>query len=81
VQSQPDDLVWASGYAVLQLHSSGAATASYYQVQFNGELAAATSQLLWTESIPGAPSTSSSGSAIGSNASVDEPASLAGAAD
>ncbi|HEY0035778.1 MAG TPA: metallophosphoesterase, partial [Longimicrobium sp.] len=53
VQSQPDDLVWASGYAVLELPSSGDATASYYQVRFNGDVSQATSQLLWTESIPG----------------------------
>jgi hypothetical protein len=52
VQSQPDDLVWASGYAVLELPSSGAATASYYQVQFNGNVSQATSQLLWKDTIP-----------------------------
>jgi hypothetical protein len=53
VQSTPDDLVWASGYAVLALPSSGPATATYYQVQFNGDVSQATSQLLWSESIPG----------------------------
>jgi len=53
VQSQPDDLVWASGYAVLQLPAGGAATATYYQVRFNGDVSEATSQLLWQESIPG----------------------------
>ena len=52
VQSQPDDLVWASGYTVLELGADGTGTASYYQVQFNGDVSAATSQLLWTEPIP-----------------------------
>lgn len=52
VQSQPDDLVWASGYAVLDLPATGDGTAWYYQVQFNGDVAAASSQLLWKESIP-----------------------------
>jgi calcineurin-like phosphoesterase family protein len=55
VQSQADDLVWASGYALLELPASGAATASYYQVQFNGDVSAATSQLLWQESISASP--------------------------
>jgi hypothetical protein len=54
VQSQPDDLVWASGYTVLELAPDGTGTASYYQVQFSGDVSAATSQLLWTESIPAA---------------------------
>ena len=54
VQSQPDDLVWASGYTVLELAADGTGTASYYQVKFNGDVSAATSQLLWTESIPAA---------------------------
>lgn len=58
VQSQADDLVWASGYALLELPASGAATASYYQVQFNGDVSAATSQLLWQESISALPSLS-----------------------
>ena len=52
VQSQADDLVWASGYTVLELAADGTGTASYYQVQFSGDVSAATSQLLWTESIP-----------------------------
>lgn len=51
VQSQPDDLVWASGYAVLELAADGSAQLLYYQVQFNGDVSAATSQLLWAESI------------------------------
>lgn len=59
VQSQPDDLVWASGYAVLELGVDGegrpAGTASYYQVRFGGDVATATSQLLWQEPLPAAP--------------------------
>jgi hypothetical protein len=53
VQSQADDLVWASGYAVLELPASGDATASYYQVLFNGDVSQSSSQLLWQETIPG----------------------------
>jgi hypothetical protein len=53
VQSQADDLVWASGYTVLELPASGDATASYYQVLFNGDVSQSSSQLLWQESIPG----------------------------
>ncbi|HEU0078623.1 MAG TPA: metallophosphoesterase, partial [Longimicrobiaceae bacterium] len=51
VQSQPDDLVWASGYTVLNLGTDGSANLQYYQVQFNGSVSAATSQLLWIEII------------------------------
>lgn len=52
VQSQADDLVWASGYAVLDLPGEGDATAWYYQVKFYGDVAAAQSELLWKDSIP-----------------------------
>lgn len=57
VQSQPDDLVWASGYTVLELAADGTGRASYYQVQFGGDVSAATSQLLWTEPLPILPQT------------------------
>lgn len=54
VQTQADDQVWASGYAVLDLPGAGDATAWYYQVKFYGDVAAAQSELLWKDSIPGA---------------------------
>lgn len=78
VQSQPDDLVWASGYALLDLPATGDATACYYQVQFNGDVSAATSQLLWKEPIPAASPAPNTGSGTGLSG---EPASRAGTAD
>jgi hypothetical protein len=57
VQSQPDDLVWASGYTVLKLGTDGSAKLMYYQVQV-ADSGSATSQLLWTENVmPPAPLT------------------------
>jgi hypothetical protein len=58
VQSQADDQVWASGYMTLDLADGGAATATYYQVMFRGDVSSATSQVLWTETIPAGPATS-----------------------
>lgn len=58
VQSQADDEVWANGYMTLDLADGGAATATYYQVMFNGDVCNATSQVLWTETIPAAPAPS-----------------------
>lgn len=62
VQSQPDDLVWASGYTVLDLGTDGSATLVYYQVQFGGDVSRAASQVLWTENVappsPGTPDAS-----------------------
>jgi hypothetical protein len=52
VQTQPDDLVWASGFAMLELADDGTGTARYYQVIFNGDVCAATTQLLWQEPVP-----------------------------
>ncbi|HEU0300966.1 MAG TPA: metallophosphoesterase [Longimicrobium sp.] len=52
VQTQPEDLVWSSGFAMLELASDGTATASYWQVRFEGVVGTATSQLLWQEPVP-----------------------------
>lgn len=52
VQTQPDDLVWASGFAMLELSDDGTGTAQYYQVMFTGDVQAATTQLLWQEPVP-----------------------------
>jgi 3',5'-cyclic AMP phosphodiesterase CpdA len=52
VQTQPQDQVWASGYTVLNLPSTGAGTATYYQVTFTGDVSTATSQVIWQESVP-----------------------------
>jgi len=51
VQTGDDGLVYASGYALLTLGQS-TGTVDYYQVNFSGSIPDATSQLLWTESIP-----------------------------
>jgi len=48
VQTGDDGQVYANGYALLTLGTS-AATAAYYQVNFSGTSADATSQLLWSE--------------------------------
>lgn len=58
VQSQADDQVWASGYMTLDLADGGPATATYYQVMFHGDASNATSEVLWTETIPAAPGAS-----------------------
>ncbi|MBB4634625.1 metallophosphoesterase family protein [Longimicrobium terrae] len=52
VQSQADDEVWSSGYMTLDLADGGPATATYYQVRFDGNVENATSQVLWAETIP-----------------------------
>jgi hypothetical protein len=68
VQSQPDDLVWASGYMTLDLADGGPATATYYQVMFGGDVKNATSQVLWTETIAPAPPSSSPPASTGPQA-------------
>ena len=52
VQTSDDGLVYSSGYAMLTLGELGG-KAEYYQVKFDGDISAATSKLLWTDTIPG----------------------------
>ena len=52
VQTQPEDLVWSSGFALLELAGDGTGTASYWQVRFEGVVSTASSQLLWQEPMP-----------------------------
>ena len=53
VQTGDDGEVYASGYMLLTL-GTDAGTADYYQVTFTGSVSGATSQLLWSETIPAA---------------------------
>jgi hypothetical protein len=50
VQTAADGLVYASGFAVLTL-GPVRGKADYYQVLFDGDVSAATSQLLWTDTL------------------------------
>jgi hypothetical protein len=54
VQTGDDGLVYASGYMLLTL-GANTGTADYYQVNFTGSVSGASSQLLWSESIPATP--------------------------
>jgi hypothetical protein len=51
VQTGDEDEIYAHGYVLLTL-ATDTATANYYQVIDPGNVAGASSQLLWTESIP-----------------------------
>lgn len=51
VQTGDEDLVYAHGYMLLTL-GADAGTAAYYQVNDPGSVSGASSQLLWSESIP-----------------------------
>jgi hypothetical protein len=53
VQTSDDGLVYASGYAMLTLGAS-IGKADYYQVTFEGDVSAATSRLLWTDTLASA---------------------------
>jgi hypothetical protein len=53
VQTGDDGEVYASGYMLLTL-GTDTGTADYYQVTFTGSVSGATSQLLWSETIPAA---------------------------
>ena len=48
IQTADDGLVYASGFAMLTLGATSG-KADYYQVKFDGDIATATSQLLWTD--------------------------------
>jgi predicted phosphodiesterase len=52
VQTDTDGLVYASGFAMLKLGASSG-KAEYYQVKFDGNVSAASSQLLWTDGLAG----------------------------
>ncbi len=52
IQTSDDGLVYSSGYAMLTLGATGG-KAEYYQVKFDGDISAATSKLLWTDTFPG----------------------------
>lgn len=54
VQTEPDDLVWACGFATLELENDGTGTAKYFQVTFDGDMSTATTQLLYQEPLPAA---------------------------
>jgi hypothetical protein len=51
VQTADNGLVYASGFAMLSL-GAPSGKADYYQVKFDGDVGAASSQLLWTDQFP-----------------------------
>ena len=51
VQTGDDGSVYANGYVVLTL-GAGIGTVNYYQVNYSGVIADATSQLIWSEPVP-----------------------------
>ena len=51
IQTADDGLVYASGFAMLTLGATQG-KADYYQVKFDGNVATATSQVLWTDELP-----------------------------
>ena len=53
VQTEDDGLVYKNGYVVLTLGASSG-TASYFEVNYSGSTASATSRLLWSETLAAA---------------------------
>ena len=51
VQTGDDGSVYASGFAMLTLGATGG-QADYYQVNFDGDVATSTRQLLWSDTFP-----------------------------
>jgi predicted phosphodiesterase len=51
IQTSEDSLVYRNGFAVLALGSAGG-TAAYYEVDFSGSAASASTRLVWSESLP-----------------------------
>jgi Calcineurin-like phosphoesterase len=54
VQMGDDGMVYANGYLLLTLGAS-TGTAEYYQVNYTGSISGASSELLWSESLPTSP--------------------------
>ena len=52
VQTADDNLVYANGFAMLTL-GAALGKADYYQVNFTGDVSTATSEVLWTDELPG----------------------------